>query len=172
MSALTPPEVPPWEGMHVLIVHFPVALLTVAPLLVLLGLLPRIGRYFVYGAFLVLLLGTVAAYAAVESGEAAAQIATRTPEITAAIERHAALAGTARRLFTIVTALYAVVLFLPPVLKRAGVLKRDLPRLVPVVAQVVVLVATFLSSLVLANAAHLGGLLVHEHGLQAFLGRP
>ncbi|MFH0980057.1 MAG: DUF2231 domain-containing protein [Planctomycetota bacterium] len=172
MSALTPPAIPPWEGMHVLIVHFPVALLTVSPLLILLGQLPRIGRHFAPGAFAVLLLGTVGAYVAVESGEAAAQVATRTPEITAAIHEHAELAETVRLLFTILTTVYALVLVLPPILKRTQLLKWNVPPVVPVVAQGVVLVAALILTLVVANTAHLGGLLVHEYGLHAFLGGP
>jgi uncharacterized membrane protein len=172
MSALAPPALPPWEGMHVLIVHFPVALLTVSPLFILLGALPRVGRYFAPGALAVLLLGTVGAYVAVESGEAAAQVATRTPEITAAIQEHAELAETVRLVFTLLTAVYALVLFLPPIVKQTRLLKRELPAAVPIVAQVIVLVAALVCTLVLANAAHLGGLLVHQYGLQAFLGGP
>ena len=138
--------------------------------LALLGLLPRIGRYFCWGALAVLLFGTVGAYVAVESGEAAAQIAFATPEITAAIHEHAELAETVRLLFTILTAVYALVLVLPPALKRTRLLGRGLPPAVPVVAHLVVFLAACVFTLVLANAAHLGGLLVHQHGLHAFLG--
>ncbi len=33
------PSAPPWEGMHPLVVHFPIALLMVSPILILIGLL-------------------------------------------------------------------------------------------------------------------------------------
>jgi len=120
----------------------------------------------------VLLLGTVGAYVAVESGESAAQVATRTPEITAVIHEHEELAEAVVLLFSIVTAVYAVVLALPLIVKQTRLLRRDLPPAVPVVAQGLVLVAALAGTLVLANAAHLGGLLVHQYGVQALLGGP
>jgi len=171
-SPLMPPPLPPWEGLHPLIVHFPLALLLVAPLFVLLGLLPKVGGGFKWAALLLLVLGTVGAYVAVEAGEAAAELVIRTPEIAKVLSRHQELAETVEVVFTIVTAVYAVVLVVPAVLKKTKLLKKDLPRAIPVVAQLVVLVALLLCGLVLANAGELGGRLVHEFGVQAWMGRP
>jgi len=61
-------------------------------------------------------------------------------------------------------------LVVPAVLKKTKLLKKDLPRAVPVVGQLVVLVALLLGSLVLANTGELGGRLVHEFGVQAWMG--
>ncbi len=171
-SPLMPPPLPPWEGMHPLIVHFPLALLLVAPLFVLLGLLPRVGDWFKWAGLLLLVLGTAGAYVAAEAGEAAAELVVRTPEIAKVLSRHQELAETVEVVFTIVTVVYAVVLVVPAVLKKTKRLKKDLPRAVPVVGQLVVLVALLLCSLVLANTGELGGRLVHEFGVQAWRGRP
>jgi uncharacterized membrane protein len=154
------------------VVHFPIALLIVAPLLVLLGLLPRVGHAFRWAALVLLVLGTVGAYVAVEAGQAAATLVVRTPEIAQVLERHQELADTTRLLYTAVTAVYALVLVVPVLLKKTGLLKKDLPRAVPVVGQLVVLVALLLSALVLANTGNLGGRLVHQYGVQAWMGAP
>ena len=46
------PPIPSWDGLHPLIIHFPIALLLVAPLLVLVGALlkPEKGRPVLYVA--------------------------------------------------------------------------------------------------------------------------
>ncbi len=171
-SPLLPPPLPPWEGVHPLVVHFPIALLLVAPLFVLLSLLPKVGRGFAWAGLLLLLLGTAGAYVAVEAGEAAAELAIRTPEINEVIDRHQELAETTRLLFTIVTAAYVLVLLGPALLKKSGLLKKDLPRVVPVAARLIVVAALLLCGMVLANTGHLGGRLVHQLGVQAWFGGP
>jgi uncharacterized membrane protein len=167
-SPLMPPPLPPWEGMHPLIVHFPIALLIVAPLFVLLGLMPRIGGRFKWAALLLLVLGTVGAYVAVEAGEAAKELVVQTPQIREVMERHEELAEGVETLFTIIAAAYAVVLIGPVVVQK--VRHKSLPRAVPLVGQLVVLAALLLGGLVLANTGHLGGRLVHELGVQAWMG--
>ena len=54
------PPIPTWEGLHPLVVHFPIALLLVAPWLVLLGALlaPSRGRPWLFAALTLLALGT------------------------------------------------------------------------------------------------------------------
>jgi uncharacterized membrane protein len=63
------PPLPPPEGMHVMLVHFPVALLLTAPVLMAIGMFvhkkwPGIS----IAAWIVLLLGTVATWVAVIRG--------------------------------------------------------------------------------------------------------
>lgn len=162
-DALRPPPIPSWDGLHPLVVHFPVALLLVAPLFVLLGLMPRIGGRFAWAALVLLVLGTVGAYVAVESGEAAARLAQRTDVVTELIEQHEELAEAVRTFYTIMTLVYAAVLIVPVVLKKR------LPRFVPIVAGVLVFIALAIGNLMVANTGHLGGLLVHREGVQAWL---
>jgi uncharacterized membrane protein len=169
-SPLLPPSLPPWEGLHPVLVHFPIVLLLVAPLFVLLGLLPRIGGAFKWAALLLLVLGTIGAYIAVEAGQAAKELVVQTPPIGEVLNRHQELGESVRTLFTIITAVYGVVLIVPAVLAKTRLWKKELPRAVPLIGQLVVLAALLLCGMVVANTGDLGGRLVHEFGVQAWMG--
>ncbi len=158
------PPWPGWDGLHPIIIHFPIALLLVAPLFVLLAIAwPRHARAFSLSAFVLLVLGTAGAFVAVATGEAAAELATRTEAINAAIERHSSLAETARNVFAVLTVLYAGVLALPLVVRKLST------RGWVAAMNAVMLVLLLAGGLVLANAGHQGGLLVHKYGVQALL---
>jgi uncharacterized membrane protein len=81
---------PTWSHLHPLVIHFPIALLLVAPPLVLLGLLWPSQRTGIHAVALsLLLLGTAMAILAVASGLAASVGAGgRGPEFTAVLDRH------------------------------------------------------------------------------------
>lgn len=157
---------PTWDGMHPLVVHFPVALLLVSPIFIVLGLL-RPGRFrlFSVSALILMLLGTAGAWLAVETGEAGASLVDRTPQLTAAIQEHQAMAENTRLIFTLLTVVYAGMLAAPLALQNIQ------PRL-PVIAQVVFVLALAASCLVLARTAHLGGRLVHHFGVRAMINDP
>jgi uncharacterized membrane protein len=158
------PPWPGWDGLHPLIVHFPIGLLLVAPLFIVLAAIrPARATCFGVSALILLALGTLAAFVAVETGEAAAELATRTEAINAAIERHADLAELTRNVFAGLTLLYAVLLALPRFVKKLAT-----PASV-VATHAVFLVLLAGGDLVLANAAHRGGLLVHKFGVQAIV---
>ncbi len=158
------PPWPGWDGLHPLVIHFPIALLLVAPLFVALAVVrPKHGGMFGLSALLLLVVGTAGAFVAVATGEAAAELATRTDIITAAIERHATLAERARDIFAGLTVLYAVLLGLPLL-----VAKLENRRWV-MASNAFFLVLLLGGGLVLASAAHHGGMLVHKYGVQAML---
>jgi uncharacterized membrane protein len=158
------PPWPGWDGLHPLVIHFPIALLLVSPLFVLLAMiLPKHGGAFSASALALLVLGTGAAFIAIETGEAAAELATRSEAINAAIESHATLAETARNVFAALTALYVVILALPRFVKALST------RTAVLVTRTVFLGLLLAGNLVLAGAAHRGGLLVHKHGVHAML---
>lgn len=156
------PPLPGWDGLHPLIVHFPVALLIVVPLFILLGLIRKPWRRaMMTSALLLMVLGTAATWVAVPTGEAAGKLAERSPAMNLVLEQHESLAETTRTLFTILTAIFAVMLIGLKSLKREA-------DLGPTLAVHVPFLALYLAGLlVLANTAHNGGRLVHEFGTLA-----
>lgn len=159
------PIIPSWSELHPLVIHFPIALLLVAPLFILAGVLMKggKGRPFLIAAFFLMLLGTAGTYLAVETGEAAAEIADRTPVMSAVLEHHEDLAQTTRIIFTALSILFAILLFLPRVVKREAS---------PAVNRVLPLAFLLFyagGAAVLVNTAHNGGRLVHEFGIHAGL---
>jgi len=158
------PPLPSWDALHPLVVHFPVALLLTAPLLVLLGLaLPRAGRGFLNAALAVMILGSAAAWVAVGTGEAAGELATRTPAVRAVLEHHEELAEATRNVFTLLTLTFAVLLLGPTLLKRAP------RRRATVLVGAAYLACYLFGAVLLANTAHQGGRLVHGLGVHALM---
>lgn len=158
------PPIPTWDGLHPMVVHFPVALLLVAPLFVVVGLVAgRRGRPMLVAALILMILGTVASFVAVASGEAAGKLAERTPEINAAIERHEQLAEQTRFLFTVLTVVFAGIMLGPRLLKR------ELTGAPQIVLLVLFLGIYGAATIVLANTAHNGGRLVHSFGVHTLM---
>ncbi len=159
------PPMPSWDGLHPLIIHFPIALLLVAPVFVLVGaaLAPAKGRAYHIAALILMLLGTASVFVAVKSGEAAGKLAERTPEINAVLERHSGLAETTSYTFAALTIGFAVLL------GGARLLRRHESRVVTTVIPLVFLVAYSAGVLLLVNTAHNGGRLVHEFGVKAIV---
>jgi len=150
---------PPWNHLHPLIVHVPIALLMTAPAVVLFGLLWPAQRPGIHATALALLvLGTLAAGAAVVTGEAGAALAQRTPALRAAVARHEHLAQGAALAFTFLTAAFGV-LHLGPWWSRA-------PRGAAAACALWLGLAA-LAALQLTLAAHGGGRMVHQLGLHA-----
>jgi uncharacterized membrane protein len=148
--------------MHPLVVHFPIALLFVAPLFVVAGLLLRDrGRPFLLSALALLVLGTAGAFVATATGEAGEDAAEAVPAAEATLERHEELAVQARNAFAALTVLYAVVLLGPALFKRTP------RRAVTAVALSAFLALDVAGLVLLANAAHYGGQLVHAQGVRA-----
>ena len=157
------PPVPSWDGLHPLIVHFPIALLLVAPLFVLLGVVLRRGRLFFWAALLLMAIGTTATFVAVSTGEAAGKLAERTPQINAVLEHHEELAETTRTVFTVLTLIFAAIVIAPAVTQRLQ------DRTFRIVLPLAFLVCYGGGLVFLANTAHNGGRLVHELGVQAVM---
>lgn len=157
------PPVPGWNELHPLVIHFPIALLLVAPLFIIVGVIanPQKGRPFLVAALVLMLLGTFGAFLAIATGEAAGEIAERTPAVSAVLERHEDLAEMTRIVFSVLTLLFAAILFLPRILKReaSALTARILP--------LAFLLLYSTGSVILVNTAHNGGRLVHELGVGA-----
>ena len=161
------PPVPTWDGLHPLIIHFPIVLLMIAPLFVLIGaaLSPAKAKSFLIAALILMVLGTTSTFVAVETGEAAGKLADRTPEINNVLMHHEQLAERTRLSFTILTLVFAILLGLPLILRRES-------RMFTTALPIVFLVFYGGAMLFLVNTAHNGGRLVHEFGVQAVMGAP
>jgi len=156
--------IPAWDSIHPLIVHFPIALLIVAPLFVVLALLaPRSSRAFAAAALLLMTIGTAGAVIAVETGEAAAQLADRTPAVNEVLERHQELAELTRNTFLALTVVFAAIVIVP------AMLKRRFSRGSVIAAHAVFLVLYLGGLFLLVNTAHNGGRLVHQLGVHSLL---
>lgn len=157
------PPIPPWEGMHVLVVHMPIGLLLAASVFVLLATV--FPRWAGASALILLSLGTVGAWVAVATGEAARDVVEDGPDpIWDLMERHEELADMTLNAFAALTVLYAVIVLLPLFWKKAA------RPTVAVIANLAFLVLLLGGNLLIANTAHLGGLLVHLYGVRAQLG--
>ena len=163
MQAL--PVIPSWTELHPLVIHFPIALLLVAPAFIIAGIVmnSQNGRPYLITALALMVLGTLGTVAAVLTGEAAAEVAHRTAGMTVVLERHQELAELTRDIFGLLSVIFAVILFAPRWLKRETT-----------TAAARVLPAAFLilygaGTVVLLNTAHHGGRLVHEFGVHSIL---
>lgn len=161
------PPLAPWNGMHVLIVHFPIALLTFTPVMIVAAILFRKwGRQFAAAAGFLLIAGTIAAQVAIMSGEAAEHLAKELaidadPEASELLEHHSEAAEAVRNIFAMLTVLYWGYLAATGLSKRKPTLAVDISVLA------VFVILTGVGALALANAAHMGGELVHSHGILA-----
>ena len=159
------PSIPGWDGIHPAMVHFPIALLLVAPLLLFVSLFAKQAwRSWAGAALVVMALGTVAAWLAVGSGHAAGQLVDKTAVLQREIGRHEQLGVMTRNLFTLITLVFAgLVLALPRIFK---------PSTSPawrITIHAVFLVAYLACTGLLANTANQGGRLVHEFGVKAMI---
>ncbi len=158
------PPFPDWDGMHPLVVHFPIALLLVAPLFVVLGLiLPKQWNGLATAALVLMILGTLGAFVAVSTGEAGGELVERNEAISATLEHHEDLAETTRTVFAVLTLIFAAIVVTPVVLRTTvkPMLRTGLC--------VAFLCLYAFGAVLLANTAHEGGRLVHEHGVQALI---
>ncbi|BDU68669.1 hypothetical protein GETHOR_07700 [Geothrix oryzae] len=156
---------PPLNHLHPAIVHFPIALLATAPLLFVLGgLWPAQRRGIHASALLLLLLGLLGALAALATGEAAENLAHRTPELRAALDQHQISAQWTVAIFGCLAATW---------LGYLGLVRFRRWSLTPGVARFLFLLWLLVSALgvaALLRTGHQGGHMVHDlhtHGGEA-----
>ncbi len=160
---LSLPPLPSWQAIHPLLVHFPIALLLVAPVFIVIGLLrkPERGFPFLVAALIVMALGTIGAFVAASSGHAAGKLAGDLPQVEATLEQHEELAQVTEMVFSALSLIFAAILFVPRMLKCAA------NRTISTVLPAVFLVFYAAGAVSLVNTAHQGGRLVHELGVRA-----
>lgn len=170
MESFFPPALPPWEGMHPIVIHLPIALLAIAPLFVLLGIIiPK--RGFTASALLLMLMGTAGAWLATNTGDAAYDVMDQAmstddwdfyEKADEAAQLHQEMSETARNMFTGLTALFALGLAI------WGWRESWLARVIP---QLILMLLWAPALAYLGNAAHIGGELVHHYGVKAVLAK-
>ncbi len=153
--------IPSWDAAHPMIVHFPIALLAVAPVLLLIGLVVRAHRPWMAAGLVVMAAGTLGAWLAAASGGAAAELAEQVPGVQGLLEQHEEMAENVRTVFTVLTLAFAALLILP------WALRREPARPVRLAVHGGLLVLYAAAFVYLANAAHQGARLVHEMGVHA-----
>ena len=165
LTLQTLPPIPSWSEFHPLVIHFPIALLLVAPIFIIAGIAmnPQKGRPVLVTALALMILGTVGTVAAVLTGEAAAEVAHRSAGASAVLERHQELAELTRDIFGLLSVIFAAILFVPRLLKRE--ISTATARVLPLAF----LVFYGAGTVVLVNTAHNGGRLVHEFGIHSVL---
>ena len=154
---------PPFNHLHPAVVHFAIAPLTLAPLIVALGLFWSKQRRGILGAALLLLLaGTVCAVLALLSGEAAERFARATPELRAAVNFHEQIAQRTTVLFGVLTAFMLALWGLPLIRRKEGSasLERNL--------LILWLVLSLGGVALLLRTGHEGGRMVHDLHTHAY----
>ena len=158
------PPIPSWDGLHPIIIHFPIALLMVVPLIILIGIfMPKNGRAFLVSAFILMLIGTIATFVAVSTGEAAGELAEHVNNVESVLEEHEELAETTRTVFAALSAIFGVVVFAPMLFKK------ELSRMILIPLNLAFLLFYGSGVVLLFNTAHHGGRLVHEFGVRAVM---
>lgn len=153
---------------HPLVIHFPIALLLVVPIFLFASLFSRQDNPPMRtSALLLLALGVLGTWVAIWTGEQAA-IAARlvVPGAATAIHEHEESAEAVAGIFTFLLVVFAIRI------AWASRRKDRLPRQPLNVFCVVFLVVYCACSLVVIDAAHRGGKLVHALGLRAGMTRP
>jgi len=162
------PPLPDWSNLHPIVVHIPIGILVISPLLALATLLVRpLRKGLALATLLVLASGAGAAWFTAETGHAAeARIekqAKGDEALEATLNAHEELAHQTVWIFTVLAALYAVAIAGPVVLRDAT------PGRVLVIAQVVFFLLLCGGLTRLAWTGHQGGLLVHRYGVHSVI---
>ena len=158
------PSIPSWDALHPGVSHFPIVLLVVAPVVLLVGLMSETRRRSCLElALWFMIAGTLGVYISAATGDAAREVASKTPAVKQAIEEHETIGSVVRAAFTALTLALAALLYGPRLVKKPLA-----PGTVTNLA-IALLVLYLAACLPLYNAAHSGGVLVHKLGVHAKL---
>jgi uncharacterized membrane protein len=159
----TIPLIPEWQQMHPLIVHFPIAILLVAPVFILVGILrpPESSPPFMFSALSLMATGAIASIVAVRTGLAARSQVQQTQDLSEILQQHQNLAETTCLTFCVLTVVFAAIVVIPRPFSR------QLSRVITTTLPAVFLLLYAAGAVLLTNTAHTGRCLVHEFGITA-----
>ncbi|WP_109488647.1 DUF2231 domain-containing protein [Occallatibacter savannae] len=159
------PPIPTWDSLHVLVIHFPIALLLLSPVFIVISavLSPLKGRPYMSAALITLLLGTASVFIAASTGHSAAELAERGGPADAVLKTHQELAEETEIVFAGLSAILLAMVAVPRLLARGD------NRLFSTFLPSAFLALYTVGVLFLINTAHEGGRLVHEFGVHAIL---
>jgi uncharacterized membrane protein len=154
---------PAWNVIHQVIVHIPIILLMVAPILVIVSIgFPSAKRQpFLGSALTLMVLGTAMAFLAVTTGEAAMRVVASPPDLKVTMEEHRTLAETTTGLFSMLTLGFTALVFAPRLLGR------ELESRINTVLLTVYLLLYATGALFLIHTALQGGHLAHGLGVKS-----
>jgi uncharacterized membrane protein len=145
-------------------VHFPIALLLVAPILLIPGMVPKDwARGCSLAGLLLVVLGAVGAWVAAGSGLAAMGLAVTDGDGQEVLEHHQKLALLTRIVFTVLVLVLLAIRYGPRLFRK------ELSPKVELAVNICYLVPYAFGMLLIVNVAYLGGRLVHEFGVRAML---
>ena len=157
------PPIPTFDQLHPLVIHFPIALVLVTPVVVALALAwHKQARVLLVVATLLMVMASAAAVVAVQSGKAASGYAENVPGAGPVLDDHAKMGTRARNATLALTGALALGAALA---WRGG---EKLSRKFILIGGGAYLAVHAAGALVVANAAHEGGRLVHEFGVRAW----
>lgn len=159
---LSLPPIPAWDAAHPILVHLPIGILSIVPLLLLITLCAkRMRQPFAFMTLVVLALGTAGIFAAIASGDEASHAAAVGGEAAQVLDEHEDLAELTRNIFIGLSAIYAVILL------GAMAMGDKLSRKMWIGLHLLFLLLTAFGLLQLVHTGHLGGRLVHQYGVRA-----
>lgn len=155
-------KLPAWEGLHPLVVHFPIGLLVILPLLLLLSIvIKEQNKCFTNASLIILIIGTIGTMLAVATGLAAEEVAKITEEAKEVLEKHEALAAICRNLYMSLSVFYAIFVYYT----NKNIMKPSLKTTL----QIIFIVYSLLGIWFLMNTGHYGARLVHEFGIHSII---
>jgi len=152
------PPIPQWSALHPLIVHFPIVLFMLLPLLLIAAAMSRktTNHALLVASFFLMVLATGFLYLTYFTGDAMATSSQVGPTVGAAIAHHCSMAGYTVSAFTLATTLFAAALLLRRLLRLEDM--RDLTPWIPMSFLVFYALGVFW----LVLTAHQGATLAHE----------